>query len=155
MKKALIKIEKSEFDNIKLTTDCINHGNKPFTLRFTDKKVYCPKNTKNATICEMNVRMVWNIPVEMCTSLTDCNWNTDFKVKAMTICHEEDTFSKTKGPLIASAKAENIAYSEAARRLTLMQLQLARMVEACGNGISKMQKFRQHNIDFIWDIIND
>lgn len=154
MKKSTVVPEWTDFDDISITKDNINDGNKPFTLRFYNKNVYCPKNTPNTTVCEMSVSMVWNIPVEIFTRLTECEWNTDFKVKGVAICHEDDDFDPEIGSLIASSKAENYAYTEAARRLTLMLVQLERMCKACQIAMCKMVKYNQHNIDFINHIVN-
>lgn len=147
------RIAASDFDKINKNMDVINHnGNKPFTLTFCDKKVYQPDNSR-AVVCEMTAAMKWNIPEELRCAYTGHWDNILFSVKGVALCHEDDEFDFKKGSLIAATKAENCAYEEAFRRLSLLAPQFNSMALACLNAMKNLAAYYKHNQNFMNDVI--
>lgn len=153
--KRKFEIQISDFDNIKKTVDKINHGgNKPFTLSFENKKIHQPVGSK-ATICELDVRMKWNIPSELlCTYMVTYN-NVCFHVKAVAICCDEDVFDASKGVVIATTRAENAAYAEGYRRLELLCKEFERLKIACENAIQDLSCYYYHNNMFLDEVFEE
>ena len=153
MKKSFAMNWVSGFDLINPKVDNFNVG-KPFKLKFSNKQCNRVKNS-NTVICTMNAIMYWNIPAGFWCDCMMSQEDVQFNVKGVAICNENDEFDYKTGCAIATTRAENEAYKEAFRRLSLLMTQFDRISLCCADNMRKMNKYFEHNEEHLKYVIDN
>jgi hypothetical protein len=119
-------------------------------LDFMEKSFHFSEDS-NIVVCKLSCRIKFNIPQYWENTLTE--W-TEFDVKGIAICSEDDKFNLDKGIAIASAKAEIEAYNVAKRMLKVIKQQMDEFSRCLETPIENFKRYATNNIEFINKVVD-